>query len=64
MIRTHTLTFYVVRCDYCGHQNRMVADGFHDEETAVRDALDHGWFCTAGSYHLCPACAAPFTEPS
>ena len=35
MIRTHSLTFYVVRCVDCGTQKRMVADGFPAKEGGV-----------------------------
>lgn len=55
MIRTHSLTFYVVRCDDCGTQNRMVADGFPSEEAAVSDAIAHDWDIIDDG-HLCPRC--------
>lgn len=62
MIRSHSLTFYVVRCDFCGDQNRIVADGFSSENDAETHALNRGWYSPSGNHHLCPSCAAPFVE--
>lgn len=57
MIRTHSLTFYVVRCDHCGNQNRTVADGFSSEDAALASASAHGWqVWDEDGHHVCPRC--------
>lgn len=65
MIRSLTRTVYVVRCDRCGNQNRIVADGFTSEELAVEDAIAHGWQMWEDlpdePVHTCPTCL--LTEP-
>jgi hypothetical protein len=55
MIRTHTFTLHVVRCDGCGNQNRTLSDGFHYEQDAVHAALDSGWQLI-DEQHYCKGC--------
>lgn len=63
MIRSHEYTVYVVRCNYCGIQNRSVADGFGTPEQALAEAAKNGWdlnIINGQHRDLCPAC---LTEP-
>lgn len=74
MIRRHSTTLHVMRCDGCGKQTRNAFDGFSDEDQAVREAIGLGWHIQAehveqpdGSIHeirrdLCGQCR--IHEPS